>query len=206
MTTKSHWETVYATKAAEAVSWYAPHLKESLRLLRKASASKDVAIIDVGGGESTLVDDLVREGYRNITVLDIAGKALEVTRQRLGPSGARVRWIVADILDADLPAQAYGIWHDRAVFHFLTSDDQRRRYVEQVLKALTPDGFVIIGAFGPEGPDHCSGLEVARFSPDQLHDTFGDRFQLLDSSTEIHTTPWGSTQPFVYCFCRRITS
>jgi 2-polyprenyl-3-methyl-5-hydroxy-6-metoxy-1,4-benzoquinol methylase len=205
-TTKKHWDSVYESKPAEAVSWYAPHLRESLRYITQAAASKDVAIIDVGGGESTLVDDLVNDGYSNISILDISATALEVTKRRLGATGAHVTWIAADILEVELPVGAYDIWHDRAVFHFLINDDQRRRYVAQVLKALKPGGFAIVGTFGPEGPEKCSGLQVSRYAPSELHGTFGAPFELLDSSVEQHTTPWGSPQQFVYCYCRRANS
>jgi 2-polyprenyl-3-methyl-5-hydroxy-6-metoxy-1,4-benzoquinol methylase len=204
MDTKQHWESVYEAKPADKVSWYAPHLRESLRYVDQAAVSKDVAIIDVGGGEATLVDDLVDAGYSDITVLDISARALEVTKQRLGAKGAHVKWRAADILDVELPLSAYDIWHDRAVFHFLTRDDQRRRYVAQVLKALKPEGFAIVGTFGPEGPEKCSGLQVSRYAPGELHGAFGKPFELLDSSVEQHTTPSGSTQQFVYCYCRRV--
>jgi len=208
MTTKTHWEAVYETKAADAVSWYAPHLNASLQYIHRAAPGKgkDAAIIDVGGGESTLVDDLLAAGYGKLTVVDISATALKATQHRLGPKGAAVRWIAADALSADLPAAAFDVWHDRAVFHFLTSDEQRQRYVEQALKALKPGGFAIVGTFGPQGPDKCSGLPVARYSADELHDTFGEPFELLDSSIELHTTPWGTRQQFVYCFCRRVVS
>jgi SAM-dependent methyltransferase len=205
-TTKKHWDSVYESKPAEAVSWYAPHLRESLRYITQAAASKDVAIIDVGGGESTLIDDLVNDGYTNISILDISATALEVTKRRLGATGAHVTWISADILEVELPVGAYDIWHDRAVFHFLINDDQRRRYVAQVLRALKPGGFAIVGTFGPEGPEKCSGLQVSRYAPSELHGTFGAPFELLDSSVEQHTTPWGSPQQFVYCYCRRANS
>lgn len=203
MNTKSHWETVYETKPADAVSWYAPHLRESMRFITTAALSKDAAIVDVGGGESTLVDDLLASGYRNLTVLDISSTALEATRRRLGAPGESVKWIAADILEAKLPANAYEVWHDRAVFHFLTSDEQRRRYVAQVLKSLRPGGFAVVGTFGPEGPDKCSGLPVSKYSAEELHGTFGEPFQLIDSALEQHTTPSGAQQQFVYCFCRR---
>jgi 2-polyprenyl-3-methyl-5-hydroxy-6-metoxy-1,4-benzoquinol methylase len=206
MSTKALWESVYRTKPAESVSWYAPHLRESLRYITQAAASKDAAIIDVGGGESTLVDDLLNAGYNNLTVLDISAMALDVTQRRLGALAARVKWLAADILEVELVAGAYDVWHDRAVFHFLTNDDQRRQYVAQVLKALKPGGFAIVGTFGPEGPEKCSGLRVSRYSPSELHGIFGEPFELLDSSVEQHTTPWGSPQQFVYCYCRRATS
>ena len=203
MTAKNHWEEVYGQKDATSVSWYAPHLEQSLHYVRQAAPDKAAAIIDVGGGESTLVDDLLADGYANLTVLDISAAALDATRRRLGENGQRVTWQAADILDAELPAAAYDVWHDRAVFHFLVGEAQRRRYVTQALRALKPGGFAIVGTFGPLGPDKCSGLPVSRYSADELHGAFGDPFELLDSSVELHTTPWGSTQQFVYCFCRR---
>ncbi|MEY2842469.1 MAG: hypothetical protein RI920_506 [Pseudomonadota bacterium] len=204
--TQAHWESVYTHKPADAVSWYAPHLDESLRYIARAAPEKAQAILDAGGGESTLVDDLLRAGHVDITVLDISAKALADTRHRLGPAGDRVKWLAADVLEADLPTAAFDVWHDRAVFHFLTTDDQRTRYVRQVLKALKPGGHAIVGTFGPDGPLQCSGLDVARYAPDELHGAFGDPFELLDTRIDLHTTPWGSTQQFVYCFCRRSLS
>lgn len=203
MTAKNHWEEVYGHKDATSVSWYAPHLQQSLQYVWQAAPDKQAAIIDVGGGESTLVDDLLAAGYANLTVLDISAAALDATKRRLGENGQRVTWRAADVLDAELPAAAYDVWHDRAVFHFLVGEAQRRRYVAQALRALKPGGFAIVGTFGPLGPDSCSGLPVSRYSTDELHGAFGDPFQLIDSSVELHTTPWGSTQQFVYCFCRR---
>ena len=203
MTNSSHWDSVYQSKPANAVSWYAPHLRESLRYVAEASTRKDAAIIDVGGGESTLVDDLLHAGHDNITVLDISATVLEQTKRRLGSAGRRVKWLAGDLLELELPECAYDVWHDRAVFHFLTTAEQRQRYVAQTLKALKPGGFAIVGTFGPEGPEKCSGLPVSRYSPGELHGSFGQPFELVDSSVEIHTTPSGSTQQFVYCFCLR---
>jgi len=203
MNAKTHWESVYGTKAPDAVSWYAAHLLLSMHYVRKAASGRDANIIDVGGGESTLVDDLLDEGYDKLTVLDISATALEVTRRRLGARADKVNWLTGDVLDIELPFGAYDVWHDRAVFHFLTSDEQRQRYVEQVLKALKPGGYAIVGTFGPEGPEKCSGLPVARYDPNTLHARFGAPFQLVDSSIEVHRTPWGAPQQFVYCFCRR---
>jgi len=202
MGTETHWESVYGTKSPEAVSWYAPHLLQSLHYVRRAAPSKQASIIDVGGGESTLVDDLLADGYQDITVLDLSRTALEVTQLRLGPRAAEVAWLAADILEVGLPATSVDVWHDRAVFHFLTSDAQRERYVAQVMHALRPGGFAIVGTFGPQGPEKCSGLEVSRYAPDELHGRFGAPFELIESHTEIHTTPWGAPQQFVYCFCR----
>lgn len=200
---KSHWEQVYGSKAPDAVSWYAPHLAESLAYIRQASGDLDAAILDVGGGEATLVDDLLDAGYRRIEVLDLSEQALAVCRARLSERAVRVSWRAGDVLELALAPHSVDIWHDRAVFHFLTEAAQRRRYVAQVLTALKPGGFAIVGTFGPEGPTQCSGLPVARYSSEGLHGEFGNPFQLLDHATSLHTTPWGSTQQFVYCYCRR---
>lgn len=201
--TREHWEQVYGTKAPDAVSWYRPHLEESLRYIRATGLPPDAAVIDVGGGEATLVDDLLAAGYRDVTVLDISAQALEVCRGRLGSAAADVSWIAGDILDVQLPAARYDIWHDRAVFHFLTDEAARRQYIAQCFRSLKPGGFAIVGTFGPEGPEKCSGLTVARYAPEALHAEFGPAFELMSSSTETHRTPWGSEQQFVYCFCRR---
>lgn len=202
MEAKSHWETVYSNKAPDAVSWYAPHLGKSLTYIRKTGLSGPAAIIDVGGGEATLVDDLLDSGYSDVTVLDISETALHVAQHRLGARAQRVKWLVADALTAALPVQAFDVWHDRAVFHFLTTPEERGAYVSQVLRALRPGGFAIVGTFGPEGPDKCSGLPVARYTPNGLHGEFGGRFAMVDNSVDFHTTPWGSSQQFIYCFCR----
>ena len=200
--TKTHWEQVYETKASDAVSWYAAHLDESLGYIRRTGTTLDARIVDVGGGEATLVDDLVEAGYEHVSVLDLSAKALEVCRARLGPRADRVSWLVADVLEHRFEPRSVDVWHDRAVFHFLTDETQRRAYVSQVMRALKPGGFAIVGTFGPAGPIQCSGLPVARYSSDELHDQFGAPFRLLDHSVSMHTTPWGSSQQFVYCFCR----
>ena len=203
MNSKSHWNSVYGSNCAESVSWYAPHLSRSLDYVKQAASGKSASIIDVGGGESTLVDDLVGDGYVGVTVLDISATALEVTQRRLGSLAKYVAWSVGDVLKVTLPAGGYDIWHDRAVFHFLTTQAQRQRYVAQVVHAVRPGGFVMVGTFGPEGPDQCSGLPTSRYSPDELHGTFGPQFELIDSRVEMHLTPAGVPQQFVYCFCRR---
>jgi SAM-dependent methyltransferase len=202
MEMKSHWETVYGTKAPDAVSWYAPHLHTSLSYIQQTALPASAAVLDVGGGEATLVDDLLDAGYQDVSVLDISGTALEVARARLGERAGRVRWLVGDALTHPLAEQSVDIWHDRAVFHFLTDDAQRQAYVAQVLRALRPGGFAIVGTFGPQGPQQCSGLPVCRYAPDELHGEFGERFRLVDSRFDLHTTPWGAEQQFVYCFCR----
>lgn len=197
-----HWEKVYQTKAPTDVSWYTPHLEQSLALIQKSARSNRAAIIDVGGGESTLVDDLLVHGYNDITVLDISSAAIAVAKQRLSDQASCVNWVVADITQLDIPENRYDIWHDRAVFHFLTEDEQRKAYVSQVARAMRPGGSVIVATFGPEGPTTCSGLDIVRYDASALHDQFGPRFRLIESTIQLHETPFGTTQQFVYCFCR----
>jgi 2-polyprenyl-3-methyl-5-hydroxy-6-metoxy-1,4-benzoquinol methylase len=207
MDAQAHWETVYNTKAPDAVSWYRPHLETSLALIERAAAGPSASIpspsiIDIGGGESTLADDLLARGYRNITVLDVSQTALEVTKKRLGPAAEHIHWLLADITQADLAPQAYDVWHDRAVFHFLTAPAHRAAYVQRAAQAVKRGGHVIVSTFGPEGPTSCSGLGVVRYDAGRLHDQFGERFRLLESSKELHRTPFGTTQQFLYCYCR----
>ncbi len=199
----SHWETVYRSKRDHEVSWYAPHLRTSLSLIERSQVSKDDTIIDVGGGASTLVDDLVNAGHRRVVVLDLAAPALQRTRQRMDVSGSNPALVVADALTMPLANCSVDVWHDRAVFHFLTDHQARRRYVDEVLRVVRPGKHVIVGAFGPNGPSRCSGLPVERYAPDQLHETFGWDFTLVEHREERHQTPFGTTQQFVYCYCRR---
>ena len=201
---RQHWENVYRNKATDEVSWFQTHAAFSLRLIRDSGVGLDAHIIDVGGGASVLVDNLLDAGYRNLTVLDLSESALAESRKRLGERAGSVTWRADDITRAVLPAGAYDVWHDRAVFHFLTDPADRARYVEQVLKSVKPGGHVIVAAFGPGGPLQCSGLDVVRYSPDALHAEFGAPFRLLRHETEIHPTPAGKEQEFVYCYCRRL--
>jgi len=199
---QEHWERVYGTKAPDQVSWFCPHLETSLRLIEQAlNGSLDDAIADVGGGASTLVDDLLDRGYRNLTVLDISQGAIDVARKRLSERGEAVRWIRADVTQATFPLHSYDLWHDRAVFHFLTKPEDRDAYVRNVVTAVKPGGHVIVSTFGPEGPLKCSGLEVVRYDADSLRQQFGASFRLVESRKEIHETPFGTTQQFVYCYC-----
>jgi 2-polyprenyl-3-methyl-5-hydroxy-6-metoxy-1,4-benzoquinol methylase len=202
----SHWENIYKTKAPDNVSWFRPHLERSLSLIERAVPEHTATIIDVGGGESTLVDDLLARGYSNLTVLDISQKALAVTKERLGQSADSVQWVCADVIAAPLPAHFYDVWHDRAVFHFLTTDEQRKAYVHTVEKVVRPGGHVIVSTFGPEGPTKCSGLPVRKYDADELHAEFGNHFRLIESSKELHQTPFGTTQQFLYCYCGLISS
>jgi SAM-dependent methyltransferase len=155
----------------------------------------------VGGGQSTLVDDLLAAGYRDVTVLDISPEAVNACKKRLGPA-ASVTWLADDITTVELPASRYDIWHDRAVFHFLTREEDRRAYVERCARATNPGGHVIVATFGPQGPQKCSGLDVVRYEAGALHSEFGRQFRLLDSRIENHQTPWGTDQHFLYCLCR----
>jgi len=197
----SHWEQVYATRSPDAVSWYQPHATLSLDLIRRIGAGPATRIIDVGGGASTLVDDLLANGLGDVTVLDISHAALRLAQQRLGAQAARVHWISDDITKVQLEPAAYDIWHDRAVFHFLTDPADRAAYVAQVRRAVRRGGHVIVAAFGPGGPTECSGLPVVRYAPDALHAQFGEHFELLDHLSEGHRTPSGAVQQFVYCHC-----
>ncbi|PZV04106.1 MAG: SAM-dependent methyltransferase [Cyanobium sp.] len=206
MTSKKHWETIYATKAPESLSWYQAHADDSLRLLQAAGLPLDAAIIDVGGGASTLVDDLLNLGYQRITVLDLSGTALAVTKERLGARAAAVQWLEADILTATLPDQAYDVWHDRAVFHFLTSPADQQAYVQAVLQALKPGGTLLLETFAEDGPTTCSGLPVVRYSPVRLQETLGNAFSLLSHERFSHRTPGGAEQHFLSCRFQRTTS
>jgi len=202
MNVERHWEKIYREKAQDAVSWYRPHLETSLALIEKAAPDRGVSIIDVGGGESTLVDDLLIAGYKNTTILDISQTAINVIKRRLGSTSAGIHWIAADILSCELAPNAYDVWHDRAVFHFLTTVEQRVSYVRNVAHTVKPGGHVLVSTFGTEGPTKCSGLEVVRYDTRSLHAEFGVRFRLLDSIKELHRTPFGTMQQFLYCLCR----
>jgi len=199
---REHWEAVYGRQAPDKVSWYRPHLDRSLSFIDAAGLPSDAAIIDVGGGASTLVDDLLARGFVDVTVLDISSSALDAAKTRMGATAEKVTWLVADITRTTLPEARYDFWHDRAVFHFLREEADRRRYVETVRRSVKPGGHVLIATFGPDGPERCSGLDVVRFSVDQLHAEFGDHFRKVGGFTETHSTPWGSEQQFVYCYCR----
>ena len=199
MDVQVHWESIYSEKASDAVSWYSPHLETSLALIEKSGAGKSTAVIDVGGGESTLVDDLLARGYEDVTVLDVSQTAMDVCRKRLGQASTRVCWLAADILKAELIPAAYDVWHDRAVFHFLTDASDQAAYVRQVTKAMKAGGHVIVSTFGPQGPTKCSGLDIVRYNAESMQSRFGERFYLLDSFMELHRTPFGTIQQFLFC-------
>lgn len=204
MEKKEHWENVYATKSQDQMSWYRDHLDNSLKLILQTGVEKDAAIIDVGGGSSTLVDDLLDRGFADVTVLDISGSAITKSKERLGASAQMVDWIVADITEADLPDGRFDVWHDRAVFHFLTDAADRRKYVDLVTRSLKPDGHLIVASFGLEGPQKCSGLDVVQYSPETMQGEFGGQFALVASLDETHNTPFGTTQEFIYCYFKKV--
>jgi SAM-dependent methyltransferase len=203
MQSKEHWENVYNTKATDAVSWFQEHAENSLKLIQQTGVPLTAAIIDIGGGASTLVDDLLAKAYSNLSVLDLSAAALSASRSRLGTKANDVYWVVADITKADLPTQSYDVWHDRAVFHFLTSAEDRQAYVQAVLRSVKPGGHVIVATFAEDGPLQCSGLPVMRYNPDELHAEFGESFTLVHHEKESHQTPFGTAQQFTYCYCRK---
>lgn len=203
MNTKTHWETIRQTKTPSQVSWYQEHSLLSLQFITNTGVDKSGQIIDIGGGISTLVDDLLANDYQNVSVLDISAASLYTAQQRLGSQAPKVNWIEADITQAQLPSQFYDVWHDRAVFHFLTNAEDRQKYVETVRHSVKQGGHVIVATFAPDGPQKCSGLEVVRYSEDSLHNEFGDDFEVVDSTRETHHTPFGTDQKFVYCYCRK---
>jgi Methylase involved in ubiquinone/menaquinone biosynthesis len=202
MDLKSHWERVYQSTEPDRVSWFQPEAKLSLELIQKIAPDRVSKIIDVGAGASTLVDSLLTAGYRNITVVDLSVAALTRARHRLADRQGLVEWKEADVLTADLPAAAFDGGHDRAVFHFLTAPQQRTEYVSQVRHVLRPGAHALVATFAEDGPTRCSGLEVARYSPEALHHEFGAEFRLLESRREEHITPSGVRQSFTYCLCR----
>ena len=204
MHAKDHWEKVYSTKAATEVSWFQPHAELSLKLIHNTGVAKTAAIIDVGGGASTLVDDLLNEGFSKLTVLDLSAAALATAQTRLAEKAATVNWRAANILQADFANHSIDLWHDRAVFHFLTSEAERQQYVQKVMQAVKPGGFVIVATFAEDGPTTCSGLPVMRYSADELHAEFGAPFQLLGHEQEAHQTPAGHIQKFVYCCFKKL--
>lgn len=199
----AHWEQVYRTKSLDAVSWYQPEARLSREYIERLAPDRHARIVDVGAGASVLPDDLMRAGYRHLTVLDISTAALAVTRSRLGEAGEDVTWIAGDVLGVSLPANAYDVWHDRAVFHFLTEADDRARYVAQVGHAVRAGGHVIVATFAEDGPTRCSGLEVCRYSAETLAREFGGGFERVDARRQEHVTPSGTVQAFTWAVLSR---
>lgn len=204
MNRREHWDSIYRSKSETQLSWYQPHAERSLRFIRDTGVENDARVVDVGGGASTLVDDLLDAEFSNVSVLDVSEVAIQAAQSRLGPRARRVTWILADIISAALPGAWYDVWHDRAVFHFLTSESDRALYVQKLKASLKPDGHVVIATFGLAGPQECSGLEVVRYSPESLQLELGiDEFELAAAEEEIHRTPLGMSQCYIYCRFRR---
>lgn len=201
-TSKTHWVDVYDNKDETRVSWYTPRPQVSLDLIARATLPPRATILDVGAGTSRLVDHLLDAGYANITLLDIAAPALEQTRARLERAGRAARFLVGDVLTVPLNGP-YTLWHDRAVFHFLTDPGARATYLERVRDHVAADGWLVIGTFAEDGPTRCSGLDVQRYSPEQLEKAFADRFDAVELRRDVHHTPGGSAQAFTYGLFRR---
>ena len=203
MKNENHWSDVYQKKAFDSVSWYQPSPKPSLAAIEKLNIRNSVSIIDVGGGASTFVDHLIGRGWTDVTVLDIAAPALEVAKSRIGGSAAAVKWEVADITQWQ-PKRMFDVWHDRAVFHFLTDADHRQAYLRVLQAALAKNGAVVMATFAMDGPEKCSGLPIERYDPPKLAHELGRDFKLLESWREQHITPGGNIQSFNWCIFRRI--
>jgi 2-polyprenyl-3-methyl-5-hydroxy-6-metoxy-1,4-benzoquinol methylase len=199
MQKKKHWETVYSTKSSDSVSWFQEHAETSLDFINELNLEKSASIIDIGGGASTLVDDLLANGYSSISVLDLSGAALETAKKRIGLSSKKVHWLEADVTEVQFPKHNFEVWHDRAVFHFLTKPEERAAYIENVMHSVKPNGNIIISTFAEDGPAQCSGLPVMRYSAEALQAVFGESFLLKKQLKEIHNTPFGTTQKFVFC-------
>lgn len=198
---KKHWENVYETKDPNEVSWTQETPKTSLAFIESFGLDKSANIIDIGGGDSKLVDYLLEEGFKHITVLDISEKSLEKAKVRLGEKAKKVTWIVSDILDFE-PTKVYDVWHDRAAFHFLTTKEEIEKYKSIVEKAV--QGYLVIGTFSENGPLKCSGLEISQYSEEKLISTFKNNFEKIDSILEDHETPFGTIQNFLFCSFKKI--
>jgi SAM-dependent methyltransferase len=199
---QAHWDNVYTSRGEKDVSWYQDRATPSLELIALTGLSSDAEIIDIGGGASRLVDDLLLANFGRLTVLDLSAAALDAARQRLGESAARVKWVVADVTTWQ-PSQTYALWHDRAAFHFLTERADQSAYIERLKRAVKPAGFAIIGTFAPDGPARCSGLPIVRHDAASLATRLGDEFELIDARRHEHTTPWDAVQRFQFASFRR---
>jgi len=202
MSRKSHWEALYQANSPEQLAWHQATPSLSLDMIAAAALPDTAAIIDVGGGDSTLVDYLLDAGYRDVTVLDIAGHALSAAQARLGARAEDGQWIEGDILQVQLPRR-YDLWHDRAVFHFLVDPADQDRYVAALLAALNVNGHLIVATFAPGGPARCADLDVVRYGPQDLCAKFGPDFHLVRTELHTHVTPWGTYQQFNFCHFHR---
>ncbi len=195
---KNHWDTIYKTKELKDVSWYQPVPATSLDFLKQFKVGKDAKIIDVGGGDSFLVDNLLDLGYTDITVLDISGEALERAKKRLGERAGMVKWIIADAATFE-PEEAYDFWHDRAAFHFLTNEREINHYIETIQRYLNPQGVLVVGTFSEAGPKKCSGIEIKQYSESSLTEKLKQFFEKVKCITVDHETPFGTLKNFLFC-------
>lgn len=203
-TRRAHWDKAYQSKGDAGVSWFEDAPTVSLDLIRRHAAIVSSSLIDVGGGASRLVDALLDEGMKSITVLDLSPCALDAAKKRLGARADDVRWVAADVTGWK-PDRNYDIWHDRAAFHFLIDPDDRAAYIERLTAAVLPGGHAVIATFAPDGPERCSGLPVVRYDPAALADAIGSSFRLVEHVEHQHTTPWNSTQAFQFSVLQRVT-
>ena len=194
---KAHWENVYSTKGENEVSWFQESPAPSLELIELAKPTSDAAIVDIGGGASRLVDQLLVRGFSNVTVLDLSEAALAAARARLGDKAAQVRWVAADVTKW-YPTQLFDIWHDRAAFHFLTDPADRAAYAARLDESIKPGGIVIIGTFALDGPEKCSGLSINRYDAASLGEVLGSGFELVHTRPHEHATPWAAIQHFQF--------
>ena len=197
MSRKEYWDHVYETRSPTELSWFQPVPSRSMTMIRDTGVPTEAPIIDVGAGVSTLVDVLLNSDYTNISVLEISVSAIAECRMRIGDDASRVKWLQADVLEWG-PEERYYLWHDRAVFHFMTDQAHANNYLETMRTALVPGGYFVLATFGPEGPDRCSGMDVQRYSIEQLTKLLEDSFDLTSYETEDHTTPTGNVQQFLY--------
>ena len=195
---KKHWENIYENKPLETVSWYQHNPEVSLHFIRQFNLPKGAQIIDIGGGDSFLVDFLLEAGFENITILDISSAAIERAKKRLGDQASRIKWIVSDILDF-APKTQYDFWHDRATFHFLTERREIDRYLEIADQAIASGGILVVGTFSEQGPTKCSGITIKQYSAQSISELFQSYFKKIECMTIDHSTPFGTTQNFVFC-------
>jgi len=200
---KDHWENIYGTKKPNEVSWYQPTPETSLSFIKELNIPKTASIIDIGGGDSFLIDNLLNLGYKDITLLDISKKAIQRAKTRLGDMGQNVKWIEADASNFN-PTEIYDLWHDRAAFHFLTDADEINNYLESARKGIRESGYLIIGTFSTEGPEKCSGIEIKQYSEKSLLDHFKESFKKINCKIIEHETPFNSIQNFIFCSFKKI--
>jgi trans-aconitate methyltransferase len=203
MDKKTHWEDIYSKEKVDEVSWYQTQPSLSLHMIEAANLDRNAAIIDVGGGASRLIDNLIMQGYTNLTVLDISEKSLERAKERIGSASQNIQWVESDIADFN-PHQKFQFWHDRAVFHFLTQPEDRTRYLEVMNQSLAAGAHIMIATFAPDGPEKCSGLPIQRYSHESLQQTLGPAYKLILQEQETHLTPAGGQQKFIYALFRKL--